>query len=65
MEKNLLRTAILNKLLNAKYFELIEVLVKQGHSREKAIDMASNITLKTASILESEFKEGYINDSAF
>lgn len=65
MEKNLLKTAILNRLLNAKYFELIEVLVKQGHSREKAIDMASNITLKTASILADDFKEGVINESSF
>lgn len=65
MEKNLLKTAILNKLLNAKYFELIQVLVKQGHSKEKAIDMASNITLKTATILEEDFKEGVIDESAF
>jgi hypothetical protein len=62
-KESFLRTAITNRLLNAKYFELIDVLIKQGHSIDKAIEMADNITSKTAQVLEDDLREGAIDVS--
>lgn len=64
-KESLLKTAITNRLLNAKYFELIDVLIKQGHSIDKAIEMADNVTSKTAQVLEDDLREGVINVSRF